>query len=164
MLTIRTLTPDSASDAAQVLRVFMEAPSYSHLVEGRAPSNADVDDFFNSMPAGKEAADKFTIGLCVGTDMVGCADVIRAYPTSDCAFIGLLIFSEAHQSRGYGRTALRLIEEMTRGWGCTMIRLAVISTNPRAFAFWQREGFDILYRTSNPRFTGDVIVMARAIR
>ncbi|OKO87289.1 hypothetical protein AC629_14465 [Bradyrhizobium sp. NAS80.1] len=164
MLSIHALTRDSVSDAAQVLRVFTEAPSYTQLVEGRPPSNADVDDFFNGMPTGKAATDKFTIGFYVGTDMLGCADVIRAYPASDCVFIGLLIFSEAHQSRGYGGTALRLIEELARGWGSTMIQLAVISTNPRAFAFWQREGFEILYRTSNPRFSGDVIVMKRAIQ
>jgi GNAT superfamily N-acetyltransferase len=141
----------------------MEAPSYTHLVEGRPPSEADVDDFFEGMPPGKEATDKFTVGFCVGTDMVGCADVIRAHPANDCAFIGLLLFSEAHQSRGYGKTALSLIDEMARGWSCSKLQLAAISTNPRAFAFWQREGFEVLYRTNNPRFIGDVVVMERAI-
>ncbi|AOY95438.1 hypothetical protein BKK79_27110 [Cupriavidus sp. USMAA2-4] len=163
-LTLHPLLPDSASDAAQVWRIFSEAPSYSQRVEGRPPAHADVEDFFHGMPAGKEASDKFLIGLHAGTEMVGCADVIRAYPARDCAFIGLLLVSEAHQGRGCGRTALGLIEAMARGWDCTRLRLAVISTNPRAFAFWQREGFGIVDRRSIPRFTGDVIVMERAIR
>jgi GNAT superfamily N-acetyltransferase len=163
MLTIRALTRESASDSAHVLRVFMEAPSYTLLVEGRPPSEADVDDFFNGMPSGKEATDKFVVGLYIGANMVGCADVIRSYPANDCAFIGLLLLSEAHQSRGYGKTALNLIEEVARGWSCSKLRLAAISTNPRAFAFWQREGFEVLYRTNNRRFIGDVIVMERAI-
>ncbi|WP_431824918.1 GNAT family N-acetyltransferase [Burkholderia sp. F1] len=163
MLTIRTITRDSAADSVDVLRIFMEAPSYTRLVEGRPPSEADVDDFFNGLPVGKEATDKFTIGFYVDTGMVGCADVIRSYPASDCAFIGLLLFSEAHQSRGFGKIALSLIEEMARGWNCSKTQLAVISTNPRAFAFWQREGFEVLRRTGNPRFTGDVILMERAI-
>ncbi|QDW50008.1 GNAT family N-acetyltransferase [Burkholderia sp. KBS0801] len=163
MLTIRAITRDSASDLADVLRVFMEAPSYTVLVEGRPPSNADVDDFFNGMLAGKVATDKFTIGFYVDTDMVGCADVIRSHPANDCAFIGLLLFSQAHQGRGYGKIALNVIEEMARGWNCSKMQLASISTNPRAFAFWHREGFEVMYRTSIPRFIGDVIVMERAI-
>lgn len=163
-LTLCPLVPDSANDAAQVWRIFSAAPSYSQLVEGRPPSHADVEDFFHGMPAGKGASDKFSIGLHAGTGMVGCADVIRGHPDRDCAFLGLLLVSEAHQGRGYGRTALRLIEAMARGWGCTRLQLAVISTNPRALAFWQREGFGIVDRRSNPRFTGDVIVMERTVR
>ncbi|PTB17625.1 hypothetical protein C9I57_27215 [Trinickia symbiotica] len=163
MLTVRVIARESIGDSVNVLRIFMETPSYTHLVEGRSPSAADVDDFFNGMPAGKEVEDKFTVGFYVDTNMVGCADVIRSYPVSDCAFVGLLLLSEAHQGHGYGKIALSLIEEMARGWNCSKMQLAAISTNPRALAFWQREGFEVLRRTNNPRFTGDVIVMERAI-
>lgn len=163
MLAVRALARESADDSAKVLRIFMEAPSYSRLVEGRPPSQADVSDFFDGMPPGKDASDKFSLGFHVGADMVGCADVIRSYPAKDGAFIGLLLFAEAHQGRGYGKHALHLIEKMAQNWGCTTLQLAVISTNPRALAFWQREGFEVLYRKSNPRFTGDVVVMERAI-
>jgi len=164
MLTIRPLTSGSHSDSANVLRVFLEAPSYTELVEGRPPSEEDVDDFFNGKPAGKDAADKSVLGVYVGLDMVGCADVIRSYPTDDCAWIGLLLFSEAHQSRGYGKTALALINEMAKDWDCRRLQLAAISTNPRALAFWQREGFEIVHRTTNPRFVGEVIAMERPIK
>ena len=52
---------------------------------------------------------------------------------------------------------------MARKWGYRVAQLGVISTNPRAQAFWQREGFDEIRRTVNPRFSGDVIVMQRTI-
>ena len=95
--------------------------------------------------------------------MIGCSDVIRAYPDDDCMWIGLLLLSEAHQRRGYGKATLGLLLDMARKWGYRVAQLGVISTNPRAQAFWQREGFDEIRRTVNPRFSGDVIVMQRTI-
>lgn len=163
MLTSRLLSRDLASDAALVRSVFMQAAAYTQSVEGRAPSSADVDDFFEGMPPGRTAVDKFAIGLFANDGIVGCADVIRGHPDSACAFIGLLLFAEAHQGRGYGKAALCLIDAMARGWGCTRTRLAVVSTNPRALSFWQREGFETLYRVDNERFLGELIVMERAL-
>lgn len=163
MLSARTLTRESADDSANIWRIFSGAPSYTRLVEGRMPSQADVVDFFDGMPPGKDASDKFSLGFHVDTDMVGCADVIRSYPANGDAFIGLLLFAEAHQGKGYGRHALRQIQEMAKNWGCSTLHLAVISTNPRALAFWQREGFEMLYRKTNPRFLGELVVMKRAI-
>jgi RimJ/RimL family protein N-acetyltransferase len=102
MLTALPLTSESARDCANVLRVFMEAPSYTELVEGRSPSTEDVDDFFFGRPVGKDAAYKSVFGFFVGRDMIGCADVVRSYPADDCVWIGLMLFSEAHHGRGYG--------------------------------------------------------------
>ncbi|MEK7919638.1 GNAT family N-acetyltransferase [Burkholderia contaminans] len=163
MLTLHPLSGESASDRADVWRVFTEAPSYAQCVEGRLPTEADVDDFFDGKPAAKAAADKSVFGLCVDQHMIGCADVIRAYPDDDCLWIGLLLLSEAHQRRGYGKAALGLLLDMGRKWGYRIAQLGVISTNLRAQAFWQREGFDEIRRTVNPRFSGDVIVMQRTI-
>jgi GNAT superfamily N-acetyltransferase len=164
MLTACPLTSESASDCANVLRVFMESPSYTELVEGRSPSTEDVDDFFFGKPAGKEAAYKSVFGFFVGRDMIGCADVIRSYPSDDSIWIGLMLLSEAHQGRGHGKAALALLVEMARERGYSMAQLAVVSTNRRAYAFWQREGFEEIRRASSPRFTGDLIVMQRPIR
>lgn len=163
MLTLHRLSGESESDRANVRRVFFDSPSYTQRVEGRLPTEEDVDDFFVGKPAGKDAADKSVFGLFVGNDMIGCADVIRAYPTDDCLWIGLLLLSDGHRRRGYGKAAVALLAEMAREWGHRAVQLAVISTNPDAQAFWRREGFDEIRRTVNPRFTGDVIVMQRAI-
>ncbi|VWC63722.1 GNAT family N-acetyltransferase [Burkholderia lata] len=164
MLTLHRLSGESESDRANVRRVFFESPSYTQRVEGRLPAEEDVDDFFVGKPAGKDAADKSVFGLFAGKDMIGCADVIRAYPTDDCLWIGLLLFSDGHRRRGYGKAAVALLAEMAREWGHRTVQLAVISTNPDAEAFWRREGFAEIRRTVNPRFTGDVIVMQRQIR
>ncbi|WGY70586.1 GNAT family N-acetyltransferase [Burkholderia cepacia] len=164
MLTIHRLSGELESDRTNVRRVFFESPSYTQLVEGRSPAEEDIDDFFAGKPAGKDAADKSVFGLFAGEQMIGCADVIRAYPNGDCVWIGLLLLSEVSQGHGYGKAALGLLVDMARDWGYCLAQLAVISTNPRALAFWQREGFDEIRRTVNPKFTGDVIVMQRPIR
>lgn len=164
VITIRTLTRGSSVDVSNVRRIFTAAPSYSQIVEGRPPSDADVDAFFDGLPPGKNASDKFSFGLFLGTDMIGCADVIRAYPTDDRAFIGLLLLSESHQGRGYGKACFTLLTRLARDWNCEAIRLGVVSTNSRALAFWQREGFEVVERKENPRFTGDIAVMERSCR
>ena len=164
MLTALPLTSKSSSDRANVLRVFMEAPSCTELVEGRSPSKEDVDDFFFGMPVGKDVENKSVFGFFVEQDMVGCADVIRSFPTDDCIWIGLMLLSEVHQGRGYGKTTLGLLVKMAANWGYRAAQLAVVSTNPRAHAFWQREGFEEIKRASSPRFTGELIVMQRPIQ
>ncbi|ALK33668.1 GNAT family N-acetyltransferase [Burkholderia plantarii] len=164
MLTSLPLTNESASDRASVLRIFTEAPAYTELVEGRPPSTEDVDDFFFGKPVGTDAAHKSVFGFYVEWDMIGCADVIRSYPNGDCVWIGLMLFSEAHQGRGYGKAALGLLIEMAGEWGYRTAQLAVVSTNPRAYSFWQREGFAEIRRESSPRFTGELIVLQRPIR
>ncbi|SAJ97408.1 N-acetyltransferase GCN5 [Burkholderia multivorans] len=161
MLKAHPLISELATDRANVLRVFHEASSYTQLVEGRSPGMEDVEDFFFGKPTGADVAQKAVFGFYIGLDMVGCADVIRSYPTDECIWIGLLLFSEAHQGRGHGKAALDLLIKMAHGWGCREAQLAVISTNSRAHTFWQREGFTEIRRASNPKFSGDLIVMKR---
>lgn len=163
MLKALPLTSELASDRANVLRVFSEASSYTQLVENRSPCTEDVDDFFFGRPTGVDVEQKAVFGFYVDLDMVGCADIIRSYPTNDCFWIGLLLLSEAHQGRGLGKSALRLLIEMARGWGCREAQLAVISTNSRAYAFWQREGFTEVRRANSPKFSVDLIVMQRKV-
>jgi GNAT superfamily N-acetyltransferase len=144
MLTALPLISESASDCANILRVFIEAPSYTELVEGRSPSTEDVTDFFFGKPAGTDAAQKSVFGFFA-------------------IWIGLMLLTEADQGRGFGKAALKLLIEMAGDWGYRAAQLAVVSTNPRAYAFWQREGFEEIRRASSPRFTGDLIVMQRPI-
>lgn len=163
MLTLLPLAKASPGDYSSVLRIFQESPSYVALHEGRAPSEADVEDFLDGKPDSKDASDKAVYGLHVDGDMIGCADVIRAFPRDDCAWIGLLLFSERHRGRGHGTRALALIDAMARGWGCGSIQIATLATNLRGHAFWLREGFRERSRASNPRFPAELIVMERAI-
>jgi RimJ/RimL family protein N-acetyltransferase len=163
ILTLHPLTKTSPSDYANVLCIYRESPSYVELHEGRAPAEADADDFFDGKPDSKDHSDKAVYGLYADGEMIGCADLIRGFPTDDCAWIGLLLFSERHRNRGYGKQALMLIYAIAREWGCTKIQIATLALNLRGQAFWQREGFHERSRARNTRFPADLIVMERPV-
>jgi GNAT superfamily N-acetyltransferase len=95
--------------------------------------------------------------------LIGCFDIVRGYPDSKIAFIGLLLFVESEQGKSHGVEALQYIECLAGQWGCTRLRIAVIETNKRALSFWTREGFVELYRKPSDRYTGDVVFMERAL-
>ena len=163
MLSIRALSHESNIDRAEINRIFQEAPTYTQLVEGRPPSENDVEDFFFGRPSNKDAKDKVVFGFSLGSTLIGCADLIRGSTADDCLWIGLLLFSEKHQGHGYGSEALALIAAMAQEWGYRRLQLGAISTNPRAFAFWQREGFTEVRRLNNARFIGELVVMEREV-
>jgi ribosomal protein S18 acetylase RimI-like enzyme len=96
-------------------------------------------------------------------NVVGCLDIVRGHPEPHIAFLGLLLFAEEHQGRGYGRLALRHIRGLVGERDCTALRLAVIETNVRAQRFWRREGFDELYRQRTTQYTGAAVFMETAV-
>ena len=163
MLEFRRLHAGSDADAAALFELLQAAPGYSMTVEGRLPTLQDARDALTEVPPEKYLIDKFIGGYWRDDALVGCMDLIRGHPEPDIAFLGLLLFSEANQRRGFGVEALAHIEQLAASWGCSSLRLAVIDRNERAFAFWHREGFRELYRKPTTRFTGDAVVMQRAI-
>src|SRR4051812_44803274 len=92
-------------------RVLLSAPKYTEAVTGHPPGMAEAQSTFTALPPGKEYSDKFVLGIYLADRMIGCADIIRGYPDSGTAHIGLLLFTEKFQGKGYGSKALPLIEE-----------------------------------------------------
>jgi GNAT superfamily N-acetyltransferase len=163
MLDYRHLTADKAEDVAALFALFEQASKYQILVEGRPATLQDAKEALRETPPGKDLKDKFFGGYWNGRTLVGCMDLTRGYPEPEIAYLGLLLFSESHQGNGLGRLALAHITRMSSSWGCTALRLSVIDTNVRAYAFWQREGFRELHRRPTSKYTGDAVVMQRAI-
>jgi GNAT superfamily N-acetyltransferase len=163
MLDYCPLSGSSEKDVAELFALFEQAPDYSLIVEGRLPTLEDARVALTETPPGKTLKDKHFGGYWKNGTLVGCMDLIRGYPEPDIAFLGLLLFSESNQGRRLGSHALAHIADMSRSWGCTALRLAVIDKNVRGLAFWQREGFREIYRKPASRFTGDAIVMQAAL-
>ena len=160
-LTHRLLGADDPEDVRILQALHAAAPGYSRIVHGREPGGREALETLNGLPPGKTPADKFVLGFFLGPDLIGCADLIRGYPTPEHAYIGLLLFSENQQNRGFGPKALAQIALVAARWGCPWIRLAVIATNTRAHAFWRRQGFREVFRKVIPDVTGEAIVMQR---
>lgn len=158
--------PMQATDEADVQALFgllKQAEAYSILVEGVSPSFEDAVENLVEVPPGKTIEDKFFFGIHQAETLVGCVDLIRAYPDPDIAYLGLMLFAESSQGKGLGKHSLDHLIRLACDWGCRHMRLGVIETNVRGLRFWQREGFAEIYRKTLEGFTGDVIVMQKTI-
>ncbi len=98
---------------------------------------------FHALPEGKTFEDKFVLGVFnLEGSMVGCADLIRAYPNPETVMLGLLLITEDEQKRGYGKIAYEEIERLALSWeGTRKIRIGVIGTNGVVLPFWKSLGF-----------------------
>jgi GNAT superfamily N-acetyltransferase len=162
-LTHRVLRADVAADVALLQGILERAPQYNLLVEGRPPAPTAAADLFADLPPGGEASRKRVLAFLLGGEPVACADLYLGHPDAATAYVGLLLFDEQWQGRGLGPRALALLEDLASRSGCNALRLAAIATNPRGVAFWKREGFAEVTRRALSGYTGEAIVMQRAI-
>ena len=131
------------------------SPSYFIRSGGRPAAPEEAENELAGLPPGKSFVDKFFYALSVGDQTIGCADVIRGYPTPEKAFIGLLLLTDPWQGKGFGTRAYQAIEASFADWPeVTTVRLAVVATNGGAVQFWEKMGF---FRTGeeNPHKIGD---------
>lgn len=164
MLEFRILNSACYADSLNLQEVLEAAPAYSLLVRGRPPLPCDAQELFVELPPGKTEADKLVGGFWLDRQMVGCADICRDYPEAGIAYIGLLLFREAYQKRGYGSEALACIRSLGLSWQCHSLRVAVIENNLNALIFWKREGFKELARRPMPEYTAEAIVMQSRLK
>lgn len=160
---------------AQLQRVLEAAPGYTQRVTGLPVGAADAQSTFSAMPPGKSYEDKFVFGIHLydgvadaeDDPMIGCIDLIRDWPVSGTAHIGLLLLAESHQRRGFGSRAFALLRTQVAAWGrCDRLRLGVLECNAQALPFWTRLGFEPNgeikpYEYANVR--SRVIVMERGL-
>lgn len=140
-LTLHPLAGRTPETAA-LQSVLEAAPAYFHAIGGGPPGPAEAQSLFTALPPDKGYDDKFVWGFYSGAAMIGCADVIRGYPTADKAVIGLLLLAEPWQGRGLGRAFATLLEQAIAGWDAiARLRIGVALANPRALGFWQRMGY-----------------------
>ena len=159
VLTLRPLKANRTGDVAALRQVLEDAPSYSYLVKGRPPLSTDAEDVFTDLPPGLSASDKLVTGFMLNEQMVGFVDVCNGYPDVHIAYIGMLIFAEKYQGRGFGHEALTHIHTLARSWNCRTLRIAVMENNTPALTFWKKEGFGQLYRKTSKGYIGDAIIL-----
>ena len=162
-LSCRPLGSSHPADVASLQALLESAPGYYLVTQDQLPPPTAATDLLSSVPHGKSPADACVIGFFLAGDLVGCAGLVRGYPTEEAAFLGLLLFAESHQGQGYGVAALTQIEAIACSWGCEELRLAVIETNVRAQSFWRREGFIEVATEPVSGFSGDAVVMQRRL-
>lgn len=141
MPRIRSLDPQA--DLPLLRRFYDDAPDFWLMAEGRAPDEAKARAFFTDSPPGCDPADAHRLGLFLGDRLSGLAELSFGFPTAEDAYLGLMILGPWAQGKGLGALFLSHLEGLARQAGCLRLYLAVLDRNPRARAFWQREGFTL---------------------
>ncbi len=140
-VTLRLLKGEP-QEMAELQQVLERAPAYFELATGGPPGPAEAQSTYSALPPGKTYADKFVFGVYRGDRMVGCVDLIRAYPDAHTAHVGLLLIAEPFHRKGVGTAAYRAVEDYVRAWNaCDRMRIGVVGTNDRVISFWSKLGF-----------------------
>ena len=129
-------------DAAKLQAAHEATPKYSWSVSGGPPDSSDGQGTLDVLPPGAGYDKKFVYGVHLNTEMIGGVDLIRGWPHSDTAMLGLLFIVEDYQGRGLGRLSYDLTEALVRRWKeINRIRIGIVESNISAFGFWKRLGF-----------------------
>lgn len=137
---IRDLDP--GGDRAAVAALFDRAADYVLLASGVGPDAGTVDAFFAAAPPGCDPAASVRLGLFRDEGpLAGIAEVGFGFPEPDDAFLGLLLLDPACRGAGLGRRLLAEAAARARARRAKRLLVAVLDANPRARAFWEREGF-----------------------
>jgi GNAT superfamily N-acetyltransferase len=143
-LRLRPLDPDSAADVAAVAGLIEADPGYTQRADGRDPEPGDAEGLLRDAPPGVGPDDKVALGALDGDRLVAVVDLIRGWPTSGTALVGLLQVHARHQGRGWGRIVHDLLLEwVTRNWPETRaMRAVIVAPNaPHADPFWRAMGY-----------------------
>ncbi|WP_244219909.1 hypothetical protein [Paraburkholderia terricola] len=92
--TLRQIDRQLTNDIDRLQAVRKGAPGYSVAVEGKLPTPNAAIEVLDALPPGKGRSDKFVYEIAHDTEVVGCLEMVRGYPETDIAFIGLLLFRE----------------------------------------------------------------------
>jgi ribosomal protein S18 acetylase RimI-like enzyme len=139
--SLRQLHGDPAEQAA-LQAVLEQAPGYHVRIQGTPARPVEGESLLADLPPGKSRDDKVVWGIYEGEQMVGVVDLVRGYPTSEVAYIGLFLLSERRQGRGLGSRAYAEVERRVRAWGgFARLRLSVARTNLQVLPFWHKLGF-----------------------
>jgi diamine N-acetyltransferase len=140
-LTLRQLG-NTRRAAALLQRVVEAAPRFAQLLSGASPGPHEGEEILSLLPEGKTADEKFVYAVELEGVCIGCVDLIRDYPDTNTAHIGLLLLAQAYEGCGLGSASLAHIEALVRTWPeCSRLRVGIVERNARALAFWTRHGF-----------------------
>ena len=154
------------SDLPALQGLMEQCADYVELVSGSTPSSNEAEMLIASLPPGKTLDDKFVIGIFdrVGK-LAGIVDAVRDYPAENDWWLGLQLLSPENRGRGTGSRLYQAFENWVSGQGAKQIQLGVLAANPKAYAFWERQGFELVERRPSQDITiqHEVLVMRRAV-
>lgn len=132
-------------DTRAVRDLYNRAADFVVLESGLEPDDTTVAEFFADCPPGADVAKSQKLGLFLPDDqLVAIADLGFGYPETDDAYIGLLLIDQSCRGMGLGSIFLEHLIGIARTRDASRLLIAVLDENPRARAFWEREGFRLI--------------------
>lgn len=129
-------------EMAELQWVLENATDYFQRSTGTGPTESEAISLLEAIPPGLSEEDKYVFGFYIGNRLIGCADVVRAWPEEDIAYVGLILLVDECRGRGFGRKIFQLIESEVRSWSeVRKMRLAVLKTNDITEPFFKKMGF-----------------------
>lgn len=140
---------DAVADLGAVIAVFDRSMDYVRLERGDCSPDEAARNFFDERPP-KEGVRCDKMGVVgAGGGLVGLVDLAFGYPEVDDVFLGLLMLAPDARGTGLGVDILERVQTIARDAGGERLLLGVLDDNPRARAFWERQGF-VLETTRGP--------------
>ena len=156
------------NDINIIQTVLEAAPKYSMNVSGHQQNANAASEVFAALPKGFDFKNKFVLGIEVDADVIGCIDILRGFPNTQTAMIGLLLLSEKYQGKGLGKTAYQTLESMIKDWDeITIIRISVVVSNGEVLPFWEKLGFresGVRRPYENGSITSEAIILEKPVR
>ncbi|MGV9450084.1 GNAT family N-acetyltransferase [Streptomyces sp. NPDC003635] len=98
--------------------------------------------------------------------LVGIAITLAHHPdpADPDPWIGLLMVDASLHGRGHGRRIAHAVEDRFRTSGRTAVRLAVLTGNPRALAFWTALGYEVVDHREDRALHRPCAVLRKTLR
>ncbi|MFR8177207.1 MAG: GNAT family N-acetyltransferase [Christensenellales bacterium] len=97
-----------------------------------------------ALRTGQASEYKVAVGFFEGKKLVAVLDWISGYPAKETAWIGLFMVSAEKQGKGVGSGIIRDMAASLKAVGYREMQLGVDKGNPQSFAFWTKNGFEVL--------------------
>jgi len=131
-------------DALQVLH--LRCADFVEATTGVPPRDDEAARLCAALPPGKTLADKQVLGVIRDGAMIGVVDLLAGHPGATDWYIGLLMLAPEARGTGLGTSLVHHIAERVLAAGGRALHLIVREDNPRAVAFWERQGFAMVDR------------------
>jgi GNAT superfamily N-acetyltransferase len=142
-LSFERVDSTNQNQVARVQKLLERAPRYYKIVEGvtPVPDHMAVKEIDGEPPNKIESYEKHFLLICLDGLPIGVADLHKDHPSEGCTYIGLLLFDEKYQGKGWGGKTYPLLENYCReNLGTKTLLLGVAEDNDVS-DFWEKMGF-----------------------
>jgi ribosomal protein S18 acetylase RimI-like enzyme len=135
-----------SSGVAALQALYLRCADFVEAMTGRAPRDDEATRLFADLPAGRTLADQQVLGVRRDGALVGVVELLAGHPGPTDWYIGLMLLSPEARGGGLGTSLVRDVAERALAAGGRALHLIVHEDNPRAIAFWGRQGFTLVDR------------------